>query len=85
MKEPKPSLLDLVELFQTRQCTDRRDRVFAILGLAVEEDSKENSPDYSTALPEVQLRLFRMAIPKLRGLQFLNCSGGYIEKPGRSS
>jgi hypothetical protein len=58
MKEPKPSLLDLVELLQTRRCTDRRDRVFAILGLAVEEDSKENPPDYSMALPEVQLRLF---------------------------
>jgi hypothetical protein len=85
MKEPKPSLLDLVELFQTRQCTDRRDRVFAILGLAAEEDSKENPPDYSMTLPEVQMRLFRMAIPKLQGLQFLNCSGGYIEKPGRSS
>ncbi|KAF4624308.1 hypothetical protein G7Y89_g13865 [Cudoniella acicularis] len=67
MKDPKPSLLDLVELFQTDQCTHRRDRVFAILDLAVEEDSKENLPDYSMALSE-----------------FLNFSGGYIEKPGRS-
>ena len=85
MKEPKPSLLDLVELFQTRQCTDLRDRVFALLSLAGEEDRRENPPDYSMALSEVQLRLFRTSIPKLQGLQFLNCSGGYVEKPGRSS
>jgi hypothetical protein len=51
----------------------------------VKEDSKDNLPDYSLTLTEVQMRLFWMAIPKLQGLQFLNCSGGYIEKPGVSS
>lgn len=43
----KPSLLDLLYQFHDRLSTDPRDRVFALLSLASDEEAAQNLPDYS--------------------------------------
>lgn len=50
----RPSLLELVKLTQTRECTDPRDRVFALIGLVDDMDVLENRPDYTMSLDEVK-------------------------------
>ncbi|KAF5537201.1 hypothetical protein FNAPI_11487 [Fusarium napiforme] len=48
---PVPSLQTLIEIFRDWQCTDLRDKVFALSGMATEESTVE--PDYALTTREV--------------------------------
>jgi hypothetical protein len=85
LQDSRPSLLELVEQFRDRQCKDPRDKVYAMLGLAAQEDVDLNIPDPKLTLSDVQVRLFRTCLPQIQRLDFLNCSDGSLDNPDVSS
>ncbi|KLO88643.1 uncharacterized protein LW93_4453 [Fusarium fujikuroi] len=54
---PVPSLQTLVEIFRDWQCTDLRDKVFALSGMATEESTLER--DYALTTREVYFAVLR--------------------------
>ncbi|ERF68824.1 hypothetical protein EPUS_06268 [Endocarpon pusillum Z07020] len=50
-------LSDLIHTYILRQCSDPRDRVFALLGLSRTSDASANPPDYALTVEEVAVRL----------------------------
>lgn len=54
---PVPSLQTLIEIFRDWQCTDLRDKVFALSGMATEESTVE--PDYALTTREVYFAVLR--------------------------
>ncbi|KAG5746663.1 hypothetical protein H9Q70_010654 [Fusarium xylarioides] len=54
---PVPSLQTLIEIFRDWQCTDLRDKVFALSGMATEESTVE--PDYTLTTREVYFAVLR--------------------------
>lgn len=72
----KPSLVELVQLFERRLCTDMRDCVFALLSLALEHNALENSLDYSLSEEAVLSRLVQTSISQIQRLDILSCSEG---------
>jgi hypothetical protein len=83
MQSSKPSLLELVELFKYRACSDPRDRVFAVLSLAADGEAAKNEPDCSLSLAEVQRRLVQSSIRRLKVLDVLSCASGIPIYPAK--
>lgn len=76
----KPTLLDSLSLFQNRQCTDPRDRVFGVLRLVDKADAALNPPDYTLSLLEVQARLMTTSIQQHQDLRVLSLVRGVHSK-----
>ena len=55
---PVQSLVDFVYNYQGMACTDPRDKVYAMLGIATDDMAGLNAPDYSLSMLEVLERLF---------------------------
>jgi len=83
MQSSKPSLLELVELFKYRTCSDPRDRVFAVLSLAADNEAAKNEPNYILSLAEVQRRLVQSSIRRLKVLDVLSCALGIPIYPAK--
>lgn len=61
------SLLDLMEYFRTTECSEPRDKVYAILGMAVDLSSPgEIAPNYSKSLSEVYTNVVRFSLSLTR-------------------
>jgi hypothetical protein len=71
----RPPLLELLELFKDRLCTNPKDRIFALLGLAREQDTAE-FVKYDLSLSEVQMRFFKSSVALSQKLDILNCFDG---------
>ena len=72
----KPSLLDLIYQFHDRLSTDPRDRVFALLSLASDEEAAQNLPDYSLSIHTVMKRLVESSLSMTQKLDILSCADG---------
>lgn len=68
----KIPLAQAVRLFSRRRCSDRHDKVFAVLGLVTDVIQ----PDYRTALPELYIRTLAVSDAEVKCLK----SGGYAIK-----
>lgn len=77
---PKPSILQVFTLLQKFQCTDPRDRVFAILSLVNSTDAAANVADYTLTLRQVQERLVATSLQGY--LQVLSSAVGAQMYPG---
>lgn len=73
------SLLDLLEYFRTTECSEPRDKVYAILGMAVDLSSPPKIiPDYSKSLWETYSDVVRFSLSHTdHGLQIL----GHVTHP----
>ncbi len=72
--------LDLVQiLYVTRNaaCTDARDKVYGILGLAVDGESVVREPDYNLAIEEVYKKLVVSSIEVRGNMDILSLSNPY--------
>jgi hypothetical protein len=69
----RPHLLELLELFKNRLCTDPRDRIFSLLALADESDAAFNKADYSMSISAVQHRFFELCIARMNNLDIISC------------
>jgi hypothetical protein len=69
----RPHLLELLELFKNRLCTDPRDRIFSLLALADESDAAFNRADYSMSISAVQDRFFKSCIARMNNPDIINC------------
>ncbi|KAF5656934.1 het-domain-containing protein [Fusarium circinatum] len=84
---PVPTLQTLIEIFRDWQCTDLRDKVFALSGMATEESTVE--PDYALTTREVyfavlqrvegQQEQFRALLSQAFGL-----AGRDVDLPGQN-
>ena len=74
-----PGLLDLIAMCRNVQCTDPRDRVYALLGLAIDVSSQDSEimPDYTLPIEEVckRFRIWNLGHTKdLRCLSYSSFS-----------
>lgn len=69
------TLVSLLEHFRHAESTLRRDRFFALLGLASDANEPEFEPDYSSPLEAVVLRFSRVFVRQGRGMQLLYRAG----------
>jgi hypothetical protein len=69
-------LHDLVHEMHNRKCTDPRDKVFALLGLAADTDVKQNAANYSLSVKRVYQRLARTCL----GANSVGFTDGSAEK-----
>lgn len=57
------SLLALLEYFRSTECSEPRDKVYAVLGMAVDLSSPEDIiPDYSRSLSDVYTDVVRFSL-----------------------
>lgn len=78
---PRGELLFLLHLFWGNEATDPRDKVYALLGLAVDEHSDSIIPDYEKPTNEVYAELVRDVITREGNLNiFSYCSGPDINE-----
>ncbi|MCJ1460161.1 hypothetical protein MMC28_010540 [Mycoblastus sanguinarius] len=75
-EEPKRGLLHLVESFWANEATDLRDKVYALLGLAVDEHSESIIPNYESSVSLVYAESVRDIITREGNLQVLSYSSG---------
>lgn len=73
------SLRDLLKLTRSRQATDPRDKVFAILGLAGDDMQKSIIPDYEMSLKKVFILATAKAMEEARKKEKINllCEAGH--------
>jgi hypothetical protein len=69
------TLLMLLEKFRNAESTYKRDRLFALLGLASDGNEESFQPDYDSPLETVVLRFARSFIRQGRGMQLLYRAG----------
>jgi hypothetical protein len=70
-------LLELLQLTSSRECSDAKDKIYAICGLAndVSADDLELIPDYTLSVEEVYKRFARWCILKKYNLECLSFAG----------
>lgn len=78
---PLSSLESLLKKTMTFQSTDARDKVFALLGLAQEEDRSAIVPDYSKSVKAVYADLAIYLISKNINIIYLNIDSPYHSLP----
>jgi len=66
-------LLDLLSQTYNLQCTNPRDKVYGILGLASDIDVGDLNPDYSLTCQEVYISVTKYCIQKYQSLAVLSC------------
>ncbi|GAB1315622.1 hypothetical protein MFIFM68171_05832 [Madurella fahalii] len=69
------ALISLLEQFRHLESTLRRDRFFALLGLASDANDPEFEPDYNSPLEAIVLRYARAFVRQRRGMQLLYRAG----------
>ena len=69
----RANLLELVNDFEGSQCSDPRDKIFELLGIADDENAKLNPPGYQMSVEQVNERLIRTWIVSKDNLDVLNC------------
>jgi len=69
------ALLSLLEHFRQAESTLRRDRFFALLGMASDANEPEFKPDYDSPLEVIVVRLARAFVRQGRGMQLLYRAG----------
>jgi hypothetical protein len=70
---PGRRLLDLLSQTYNLQCSNPRDKVYGLLGLASDIDVEELSPDYSLTCQEVYISMTKYCIRKYQSLAVLSC------------
>ncbi len=78
---PLPNLETLLSRTMTFHSTDPRDKVFALLGLALENDRLAILPDYSKSLKEVYTELAVYLLSKDINMLYFNTDSPYHELP----
>ena len=66
-------LLDLMLYYGEGICTDPRDNIYALLGLAIDELASEVKPDYSQPTAVVYMKLVETWLDIYQDLYILNC------------
>lgn len=70
------SLLDILRDARERDAGDKRDKVFAVLGLCKEEDAKAVKPNYEDSLAEVYTRVAKLILESTeKPLRLLSAGG----------
>ena len=72
----EPGLLDLVAMCRNVQCTDPRDRVYALPGLAIDVSAQDSEvmPDYALPIEEVYKRFSIWNLSHTKDLRCLSYS-----------
>ena len=74
------TLLELLEYLRSTECSEPRDKVYAILGMAVDASPRSIVPDYSKSLVDVYIDVAKFSLSQAdHGLRFL----GHVTHPAR--
>lgn len=82
-EEPKRGLLHLMDSFSLNKATDPRDKVYALLGLAIDNHSESIIPNYESPVSVVYAESVKDIIIREGNLQvFSYCSGLFTPRDG---
>ncbi|KIY03118.1 uncharacterized protein Z520_01585 [Fonsecaea multimorphosa CBS 102226] len=82
LRHESPTLLHLLCRFRGLECSDDRDKVFALLTTSRENrDTYDVLPDYTQSVTEVYTRICRSVIQRSRRLHILSC----VQKAGETT